>query len=159
VSEFNVVVDARQVREVFRRAPQAAVRAINQLVEAGAIDTQAEMRRQVNVGATGHGRRAITYTTQPSTLSAKVTPNFPYALPLEEGSRPHWTSARPGSPLAKWANMKGISPYAVQRSIAKKGTKAHPFVAPTYRLMIPRVQRLVVVGMNRFVREVNSGVV
>lgn len=159
MSEFNVVVDVAKVRAVFQRAPEAAVRHINKLVEAGAIDTQAEMRRQVNVGATGHGRRAIKYTTNPSNLSATVTPDFPYALPLEEGSLPHWTSARPGSPLAKWANLKGINPYQVQRSIAKKGTKAHPFVAPTYRLMVPRVQQLVVVGMSRFVREVNSGVV
>ena len=34
-------------------------------------------------------------------------------------------------PLNMWAKSKGINPYALQRSIAKKGTKAHPFLQRT----------------------------
>lgn len=158
---MNVVVDDHAVRRVFRRAPEAAVRRLNQLIEASAIDTQAEMRRQVNVGVTGETRRSIRYRTNPGQLSAEIGSNLdPRRIEaLEKGSLPHWTSARPGSPLHRWAKFKGLNPYAVQRSIAKKGTKAHPFIQPTYRTMKPKVERLVVTGMARFASEVDSGVV
>jgi len=48
-----------------------------------------------------------------------------YGLYLDTGTKPHWTSVRN---LQTWANAKGINVYALQASIAKKGTKAHPWL-------------------------------
>ena len=114
---MNVTIDDKQVRRVFRQLPTASLRALNGLIETGAIDTQREMRREVNVGATGDGRRAIKYRLYPATLSAEVVPDFPYAEPLEKGSRPHPVSVKPGTSLYRWAIHKGINPYAVRASI------------------------------------------
>ena len=47
-----------------------------------------------------------------------------YADYVEKGTKPHWTSVRN---LESWARFRGINPYVLQRSIARKGTKAHPF--------------------------------
>lgn len=156
---MQIVVDDRQVRRVFAAAPQAAVRRLGQLIESAAIDIQGEMRRQVNVGATGETRRSIAYKLGRGKLEAEVKSTLdPRRIEaLEHGSRPHWTSARPGTSLYRWARHKGINPYAVQRSIARKGTKAHPFVAPTYRLMSGRVQNDILKGMGKFARELDSG--
>lgn len=154
---FEVKIDDSQVRRVFMMYPEQSVRRLVSLIEGAAIDTQAEMRRNVDVGATGEARNSIHYTMNPSQLSATIAPTVKYAEYLEKGTMPHWVSATPGSPLNRWANMKGLNPWAVQRSIAKKGTKAHPFVEPTYRTMQPRVVRDVVSGFGRFIQEVDNG--
>lgn len=49
----------------------------------------------------------------------------PYAVFVHEGTRPHMP---PVDALAAWAKKKGINPWAVAKSIAKKGTKANPFL-------------------------------
>jgi hypothetical protein len=159
VSDFSLTIDSREIRRVFGAYPVAATRRLMSLIEGAAIDTQREMRKNVNVGATGDTRRSIRYTTSPANLSATISPNVPNAEALEYGSRPHWTSVRPGTPLYRWATFKGISPYAVQRSIAKKGPQAHPFVQPTYRTMRPKVQRDVIAGVSKFIDEVNNGII
>lgn len=61
----------------------------------------------------------------PGGLGAIVATGTNYAAAVHEGSRPHWTSVKN---LADWARRKGISPYAVQKAIAKHGTKPHPFM-------------------------------
>lgn len=153
----SIVVDDKQVVRLFAAAPEAARKRQGQLVEGATIDVQRQMMMNVSVGATGASRRAIRYVINRSRFQGEVIPDFPHALPLEKGSRPHWTSVRPGSSLYQWARHKGISPYAVQRSIARKGTKAHPFVEPTYRMMKPRVESQIVRGMSDFARGMNNG--
>ena len=59
--------------------------------------------------------------------SAKVIVNSPYGAAVEFGTRPHFP---PIDAITKWANKKGINPYALAFSISKKGTKAHPYFQP-----------------------------
>ena len=61
------------------------------------------MRIQAGVGATGDLRRSVRYTTSPVNVSATIYPNVPYAEYVEKGTRPHWTSVKPGTPLRRWA--------------------------------------------------------
>ena len=154
---MDVTFDAEDVKRVFRMYPSAAIRATNNLIAASAIDTQRAMRQEVNVGATGDGRRAIKYKLDPANLSAEVIPDFPYAEALENGSRPHYVSVKPGSSLYRWANHKGINPYAVRASIAKKGTRAHPFVKPVYERAKITVPRDIIRGFGLFIEGVNNG--
>lgn len=49
----------------------------------------------------------------------------PYAVFVEEGTKPHMP---PIEAIEPWAKKKGISPWAVAISISKKGTKANPFL-------------------------------
>lgn len=60
-------------------------------------------------------------------ISGDVLSAADYSAYVEFGARPHWTSVRN---LEGWAERHGISPYAVQYSIAKKGTPAQPFMTP-----------------------------
>lgn len=68
-------------------------------------------------------------------VSARVGTNLQYAKPVEFGSRPHWA---PIAPLEFWVRRKlrppsnrvrGIA-FAVQRKIARVGTKAQPYLEP-----------------------------
>lgn len=49
-----------------------------------------------------------------------------YALDVEKGTKPHFVSV---DEIAPWAKKKGLNPWAVAKSISKKGTKANPFFA------------------------------
>jgi hypothetical protein len=49
---------------------------------------------------------------------------FSYGTAVEYGTRPHFVSA---SAISLWASRRGLNPYAVAKSIQKKGTKANPF--------------------------------
>lgn len=155
----GIQLDDAKVQALLKKAPEAVQTRLQQLIEAGAIDTQRVMRQKVDVGATGNLRRAIRYTVTPSQFKAEIGPGpeAPYALAVENGSRAHWTSVAPGTTLRRWADMKGINPYAVQRSIAKKGTKAHPYVEPTFIEMKPVVERDIAEGLTQLVTELNNG--
>ncbi len=83
---------------------------------------------------TGRLRGAL---TQPSAVTvaysgvyplwAEIKPLVGYSAYVEHGTAPHWTGI---GNLAGWAHRHGINPYAIQRAIAKYGTKAHPFMQP-----------------------------
>lgn len=154
---MEVTFDAREVQSLFRRYPEAATAKLTSLIEASAVDVQRDMRIAAPVGYSGDLRRAIKYRMNKASLTAEITPDVSYAQGVEEGTRPHWVSVREGSPLRRWAVQKGINPYAVQKSIAKKGTKKHPFVGPTFDKAQNYVPRDVVAGMGKFIDGVNNG--
>ena len=144
---FRITINDAAVVKLFAAAPSVLQQATRRLIEAAAIDIQREMRIAANVGATGDLRRSIRYTFSPATLTAVIEPTVDYAPDVEYGSRPHYVSASPGTPLARWARMKGLNPFAVQASILKKGTRAHPFVSPTYEKMAPQVKEDIANGI------------
>ena len=49
---------------------------------------------------------------------ARVFSNHPGAMPMEKGTRPFWP---PAAALREWSHAHGISEYAVQAGIAKRG--------------------------------------
>lgn len=61
-------------------------------------------------------------------MSAEVGPTQPYGREIEFG-RPPGTQVSPAA-LMGWAKRKGLNPYAVAKSIAKKGSPAQPFLFP-----------------------------
>lgn len=65
-----------------------------------------------------------------------VSNNSDHALPLEHGSRPHFP---PIGPITPWAAAHGISPYALAKSISRKGTRPHPFLEPALNQSMPDI--------------------
>jgi hypothetical protein len=156
---FGIRVDTTVALRAFQRAPELMTSRARQLIEGAAIDVQRAMiqRATMNVGATGDYRRSIQYRFTPGLLQAEIFPSASYADDLERGTGPHWVSVSPGSSLRRWAQMKGINPYAVQNSIAKRGTRPHPIVGDTYEVMAPRVQSDIARGLAAAVSEIDSG--
>lgn len=59
-------------------------------------------------------------------LVCRIGTTVEYALPVHEGSRPHWP---PPGALDRWARMHGMSSgFLVARAISRRGTKARPFL-------------------------------
>lgn len=108
-------------------------------------------------GAAGQGiKNNIDIDYDSNGLKATIAPNsnVPYARYVEKGTRPHFPPAFPGSALDQWAEMHGLNAYAVAQSIAKKGTRPHPFVEPTYMAMSSDVPQLFVKGVERYIQRV-----
>lgn len=106
---------------------------IKQLTASGEVVKEV-MRERAPIGVGGEDglKGSIGVTVDPALMTAEIKPSAPYADAVETGSRPHWPPSAPGSSLAAWAKLKGLNVYAVAASIAKKGTKAHPYIVPTY---------------------------
>jgi hypothetical protein len=62
-----------------------------------------------------------------ASLVGEIGPSVRYGLFVERGTRPHWP---PVAAVSGWARRHGISPFLVARSIARKGTRAQPFMGP-----------------------------
>lgn len=152
---YNILVDASAVVATLGVASgQVKPVLVEQLVTVSDL-VKAEMERRANVGVTGALRNTVGYKFVPETLTSEIKPSAPYSDAVETGTRPHWISAKAGSPLEQWAAMKGINVYALQHSIAVKGTQPHPFIEPTYIEMAPIVAEKFAAGMAAFTEKVN----
>ncbi|WOI85993.1 HK97 gp10 family phage protein [Rhodococcus qingshengii] len=151
--QVRIDVDTARVEQLLVTAPDKLNDAMRRALKLSTIETQREMRQKVHVGVTGDARNSI--RADVTGLTGTVGPTAKYALPLETGSRPHWVSIKNGSSLKKWADIKGIPARAVQLSIARKGTKPHPFVKPTATLMEPRIHRYFDQGIDKVIGELN----
>lgn len=154
---IDISVDDKRVRRLFERAPGAVRLRVRQIIEASAIDTQYEMRRDAPVAVTGQLRASIRYKVAPMGLQAEVRPHADYADEVEFGRGPGPVSVAQGTPLRKWAEFRGLNPYAVQSSIERKGTRPHPFVRPTFIKMKPRVERQAKEDMKRLIGDLRDG--
>ena len=127
---MRVKIDDRAFQTALKRAPDTIKQGTHSMLERAGIQTQGIMRRRVNVGVSGELRKSIRYTFE-NFLTISVYPAAKHAAPHEYGTRPHWVSVKRGTPLYQWSRMKGINPYAMQRAIAKKGTRPHPYLKRT----------------------------
>lgn len=106
------------VREFFRDV-------INPFVERSVEYLAYEVQQVTPTGVTGELASSIVGTVtgmdRENEFRGSVSSPLRYALPVEEGSQPHWTAV---ANLIPWAEMHGIHPYALQWKIAREGTPA-----------------------------------
>jgi hypothetical protein len=147
-TQFSIIMDSTAVEATFTRTAVQFPDYVNLWLVQASILTKEEMSARVNQGvgaAYGSGiKNNIDFTIDPAATSSFVGPNksVPYAQFLETGTRPHKVSTNPEGSLAQWCELKGLNLYAVARSIELNGTKAHPFVRPTYDAVTGPVSRL-----------------
>lgn len=107
------------------------------LVAKWAFRLQALARRLVRVD-TNVTRSSILTELMQKGLTAVVGSAQKAALWLEMGTRPHWP---PRGALAGWAKRHGMpasADFLIRRAIAKKGTKARPFLVPAFKEIGPQ---------------------
>ncbi len=131
----QIFIDDVALRQALRIAPDKVKRDGHDLLLRSGIITQGIMRTKVKTGVSGELKKSIRYRFT-DYLTMVIEPTAKHAAAHEYGSRPHWTSVKN---LERWAKTKGINAFALQRSIAKKGTKAHPFLQSTLREVDSRV--------------------
>ena len=118
---------------VLRTTQQRAMTQSLLLIEADARRTVRQDTRRL-MGSISHRQRS-----SPRGLVGEVGPSARYGLYVERGTRPHWP---PRAPLEGWARRHGSPVFVVQRAIARKGTRARPFLLPAFRKNAQAIVRL-----------------
>jgi len=73
-----------------------------------------------------------------------VGSNVEYAPYVELGTKPHFPPYRPGTPLGRWAELHGVSAFAVALVISRRGTKARKFLQGAFEHKRDEVVKLFV---------------
>jgi hypothetical protein len=150
------LLDPEQSRQVIYREATLAVRAI--------VEDVASAARQRTPVNTGVLRASIaTDVTTGTSLSAAIRGTVftgaqaPYAPYVEEGTPPHWA---PIGPLLLWARRvlgNERAAYAVQRAIARRGTRGRHMMRDALAAVAPRAQGIFQQAMERAARLLQGG--
>lgn len=118
-------------------APDSARAALKQgMVDASTFTMENSIRE--TPASTGNLRKSIRREFSNDGLTAAIFPAVDYGAflhgPFDSAggqSRPFWIPSKealPGGTLYRWAQKKGMNPWAVRASIAKKGIKFNPYL-------------------------------
>ena len=126
MQEFSVQLkNEKMIMAAFRRAPVAMARGVN--LALNRLGAQAfgrlKSKRYVPID---RGHLSQNMQIYYGNLKVRIYPSArtPYGVFVHEGTSPHFP---PIKSISRWAASHGINPYALQRSIGEKGTKANPF--------------------------------
>lgn len=108
------------------RYPAIAEKHINKAIAKTFVTILNKIATNAPFGVTGHLRD--NWETKIGGFQGSLKSKQNYSGSVEYGTRPHAVSA---ASLKDWAMKKGLNPYAVAKSIAKKGTRANPFLKKT----------------------------
>lgn len=129
-TNIRIQIDDDDVKRALHVAPNAVINAMHTSLKRSAVQTQRYFRETLtqhhNV-FTGNLRNSVNFHFT-NKLSVVIEPEAKYADNVEYGSRPHFVPIRA---IAPWARFHGLDPFVVQQSIARKGTRKHPFLKKT----------------------------
>lgn len=125
------IFDAKIVR-------QATAATIRPAMSEAVLLLERETKSGFPIGATGLGRNSIEGTTrmvlgQPIEVIGRVTSALPYVRFVELGTRPHWPPIRPLKLWAKRVLGDEGAAWAIQRKIARRGTRRQEVFAKALR--------------------------
>lgn len=122
----EVSVEIRGLDELTKRIekfPAISEKHVNKAINRSLIRVLGEAKREAPFGVSGGLRDR--WDVIVGRFTGVLRSGVGYAKGVEEGTPPHKVSA---SAIAPWAIKKGLNPWAVAKSIEKKGTKANPFL-------------------------------
>jgi len=128
---FEVKIDIQNLGEFEKSIDKNLLIALDKI----GMYLQAETIKKTPIDL-GQLRSSIKYTIIPSEMAVYVGSDVEYAEFLEYGTKPHVV---PLKAIEPWAKRHGLNPWAVKKSIEKKGMKsgtpASPFLSAgnTYR--------------------------
>lgn len=138
--QYNVTIpNIDQIRDAFKDPELIRVPLREFLHKAGfTIEAEAKKRSPVD---TGRLRASIGSVVDVPGARAIIGTPVEYAAFVEFGTRPHWP---PVAALQPWARRHGFpNAFLVARAIARRGTRAHPFMGPALAHSKARITALV----------------
>lgn len=122
---MGVQIEIRGLEKLVKIAekyPAVAEKHINFAISRSLARILGAEKREAPFGVSGQLRDRWDLRTK--RFEGSLRSGVSYAMAVHEGSRPHYVSPEA---LRPWAMKKGLNPFAVSKSISKKGTKANPF--------------------------------
>ena len=117
------VTGLRKLQKIAEQFPQVSEKYINLAISRSLLRVFGAEKVEAPFGISGLLRDNWQITN--GRFEGSLTSKTPYAIFVHEGTAPHMP---PVDAITPWANKKGINPWALAMSIAKKGTKANPFL-------------------------------
>lgn len=155
---MDVRVNTKQIQRLVDRFPREVQNRINGIFNDGSIIVQKELKKKAPVGVTANLGRNVERTV--NAQGARIVPKEKYHSVIEYGRRRGAKMPPYGDPVfKKWVAQKlgaDVSPFLVARSIARKGTKAQPYIVPAYVTTKPKVQRYAASQISKMVTELNN---
>ncbi len=160
MSDLTVQVTLGAIPEKIAQSPQAVARV---LAYAGMEEATEYLRGRLALntpsGATGIARNSVVPSVEQTATGVEghldySEPASGYIAFVDQGTRPHWP---PYEPIAYWARrvLRTDDPRvvrAIQRKIARSGTKAQKFVEKTAEEDGPQAQRVFAAAVERKAR-------
>lgn len=116
------IKNIERLHDALSRSPQTVGKHMQEAIQLASMIYFTEVQRIIPADTSNMAR---TTRRDIFPLRAEIYPTASYAAAVHEGTRPHYVSPEA---LKRWAAHKGLNPYAVAKSIAKKGTKSQPFM-------------------------------
>lgn len=114
-----------ELREKFAQAPLIVGGELERATKQAGIGI---IKEEVQQAPHDSGKLQQSIIMEYEPIEVSITPKSDYARYVVKGSEPH---TPPLDALEGWARRHGIPAVVVQRAIAKKGTKANPFIQRT----------------------------
>ncbi len=143
-ANLDVRVDGlEEARASFRRLTPEVRLEMRKGMHRALTIVQDEMKQRIHSPA-GHARGGIKQkiTGSGASLKARVGPQGrgARAATFSQRSRGPGRTPPPIGPLRRWANARGINPYALAKSIGRKGVRAHPVARSAYNAKHTQVE-------------------
>lgn len=136
-----VEIDARELHAAMVKAPTKVKAGLNTWVTKTTLLTEREVKQEIPPHV-DTGQLLNSVHSRIGDLKGEVTPTAKHAIYVDRGRRPgRMPPFQEGTALNSWAKRKGMNPFLVARSIAKKGIKKHPFMEKAYSTVKPRAER------------------
>jgi hypothetical protein len=162
-SHVTIKIDTAQVERMLKAFPVELNKAMTEIYLKGGVLSQREMKLNAPRGVSARGlNETIVFELKNGYVVIHPTKKFgEYDASVVElgrrpGKMPPWTADR-NPDFVKWADAKGIPPFALAKSIAEKGTKPTHFVKKTFKTIEPQVVKLANVTIEDFVKKMNRG--
>lgn len=141
---FSIQINGLQeLKKTFSKSDSIANKELQSAMDESTMYVKGEIRNKIiDVGANNTGnlvKNVFVYESKPS--RGRIGVGEKYGLYVEKGTKAHFP---PVAPLERWAQTKlgksGIG-FLIARKIAREGTKAKPFVEPTFQKSKPVIAK------------------
>jgi hypothetical protein len=137
-----------------KRYPAIAIKHTDLAIQKSLTKIRKEVADEAPRGATGFLRAKWNIEKRPlfgKLSSGASSKGAFYGSNVEFGTSPHYVSPEQ---LQGWAKTKGLNPYAVSKSIQKKGTKANPFFSRGVDQSRQEVDRIFDEALSAIIQEI-----
>ncbi len=141
----------KEMTAMLKRAPEVAIKHVNTAIIGAITAVEVEAKKEAPIGVTKDLHNEWSKVFKP--LEGKLSSQKPYASAVEYGTPPHKVNVEEITP---WAESKGLSPWAVAKSIERKGTKANPFFKRAVANSEQRVNTIFGGTINAIIKELTK---
>jgi len=125
------VKGAQELGTALTQAPTTVAAATLKAMQTSLLLIEADAKRNVAHDTRGLMNSITSQIRQDGQrLVGQAGPSVAYGVYVETGTRPHWP---PLGALVPWARRHGVNPRLVQVAIARRGTRAQPYLMPAYQ--------------------------